>query len=407
MGLNLAQIDRLLNDWKSKVDAASQNLLDLDDLPVYQRVTGTSNPPTSLSGITQQRISAALTAIDSLFDDLQLLTNLLDRAKQLRQQLPSLFISEESLQEIYQLLTGNSIQLPNLHTPLAQRDLLSPTQQLQAISPAELLARMMCAFTIARDTFVAVNTAWSELESKLITNHQALIDLKQLAQKLQVPIPRSLIAAQTNFTNLQIQIDRDPLAVNQRFDRELIPLINNTRHELETLSQQYQQLQPKLIAARQQLAQLQQLERESIAAYTESQAKFSHNSLSLIMPLAPEELTAMAQWLERLMAKFEAGTIAPVDVGLTNWTNKIQTYTTAARAALVANRLPLDTRQELRGRLDALSAKALAKGKVEDAILADLAIRARQVLYTSPTALDLAMNLVESYEQRLNQQLAC
>jgi hypothetical protein len=82
-------------------------------------------------------------------------------------------------------------------------------------------------------------------------------------------------------------------------------------------------------------------------------------------------------------------------------------YTTAARAALAANRLPLDTRQELRGRLDALSAKALAKGKVEDAILADLAIRARQVLYTSPTALDLAMNLVESYEQRLNQQLAC
>jgi predicted nucleic acid-binding Zn-ribbon protein len=406
MGLNLAQIDRLLNDWKSKVDAASQNLLDLYDLPAYRRATGTGNPPTSLSGITQQRISAALTAIDSLFDDLQLLTNLLDRAKQLRQQLPSLFISDRSLQEIHQLLTGNSIQLPHIQIPLAQRDLLSPTQQLQAISPAELLERMMCGFTIARDTFVAVNTAWSELESKLIANHQALIDLKQLAQTLQVPIPLSLIAAQTNFTNLQIQIDRDPLAVNQRFDRDLIPLIHNTRHELETLSQQYQQLQTKFIAARQQLAQLQQLERESIAAYTESQAKFSH-SLSLITPLAPEELTAMAQWLERLVAKFEAGTIAPVHVGLTNWTNKIQMYTTAARAALAANRLPLNTRQELRGRLDALSAKALAKGKVEDAILADLAIRARQVLYTSPTALDVAINLVESYEQRLNQQLAC
>jgi YesN/AraC family two-component response regulator len=187
--------------------------------------------------------------------------------------------------------------LPNIQTPLAQRDLLSPTQQLQAISPAELLERMMCAFTIDRDTFVSVSTAWSELESKLIANHQALIDLNQLAQKLQVPIPRSLIAAQTNFTNLQIQIDRDPLGVNQTFDRDLIPLINNTRHELETLSQQYQQLQTKFIAARHQLAQLQQLERESIAAYTESQAKFSHN-LSLITPLAPEELTAMAQWLE-------------------------------------------------------------------------------------------------------------
>jgi predicted nucleic acid-binding Zn-ribbon protein len=406
MGLNLAQIDRLLNEWKSKIDAVSQNLLDLYDLPAYQRVTGSGNPLSSLTGITQQRIGEALTAIDSLFNDLQLLTNLLDRAKQLRKKIPSLFINDESLQEIYQLLTGNSIQLPNIYIPLAQRDLLSPIQQLQAISPAELLDRMMSDFTIARDAFVAANIAWIELESKLIANHQSLIELQQLAQKLQVPIPPALITAQTNFTNLQHQIDRDPLGVNQTFTQDLTPLINNIRHELATISQQYQQLQTKLVTARQQLAQLQQLERDSIAAYTESQAKFSH-SLSLIAPLPPEELAAMAQWLERLIAKFELGTIAPVHVGLTNWTNKIQAYTTTARFALAANRLPLNTRQELRGRLDALSAKALAKGMAEDPILADLVVQARQVLYTSPTALDLAIDLVKQYEQRLNQQLAC
>jgi predicted nucleic acid-binding Zn-ribbon protein len=406
MGLNLAQIDRLLNEWKSKVDAVSQNLLDLYDLPAYQRVTGSANPLSSLTGITQQRIGEALTAIDSLFNDLQLLTNLLDRAKQLRKKIPSLFINDESLQEIYQLLTGNSIQLPNIYVPLAQRDLLSPIQQLQAISPAELLDRMMSDFTIARDAFVDVNIAWIELESKLIANHQSLIELQQLAQKLLVPIPPALITAQTNFTNLQHQIDRDPLGVNQTFTQDLTPLINNIRHELATISQQYQQLQTKLVTARQQLAQLQQLEQDSIAAYTESQAKFSH-SLSLIAPLPPEELAEMAQWLERLIAKFELGTIAPVHVGLTNWTNKIQAYTTTARFALAANRLPLNTRQELRGRLDALSAKALAKGMAEDPILADLVVQARQVLYTSPTALDLAIDLVKQYEQRLNQQLAC
>jgi hypothetical protein len=402
MGLNLAQIDRVLNDWKSKVDAASQNLLDLYDLPAYQRVTGTGNPPHNLTGITQQRIGAALTAIDSLFDDLQLLTNLLDRAKQLRQQLPSLFVSDERLQEIYDLLTGNSIQLPSIQIPVGNRDLLSPVQQLQAISPAELLDRMTCVFKIARDAFVAVNTAWIELESKLIVNHQSLIDLQQLVQQLQVPIPPTLITAETNFTNLQIQIDRDPLGVNQTFNRDLTSLIDRTRHELETLSQQCQHLQTRFMIARQQLAQLQQLERDSIATYTESQAKFSH-SLPPIAPLPAEELTAMEQWLERLVAKFESGTIAPVSMGLTNWTNKIQAYTTAARSALAANRLPLDTRQELRGRLDALSAKALAKGKAEDPILADLGIQARQVLYTSPIALDLAMDLVKRYEQRLNQ----
>jgi hypothetical protein len=69
--------------------------------------------------------------------------------------------------------------------------------------------------------------------------------------------------------------------------------------------------------------------------------------------------------------------------------------------------LPIDTRQELRGRLDALTAKALAKGKAEEPVLTDLATQAREVLYSSPTDLDLAIDLVRQYERGLNQRLAC
>ncbi len=76
-------------------------------------------------------------------------------------------------------------------------------------------------------------------------------------------------------------------------------------------------------------------------------------------------------------------------------------------SAEVANRLPLDTRQELRGRLDALTAKAIAKGKVKNPLLTDLAARARQVIYSSPTDLSMAIDLVREYEQGLNQQLTC
>ena len=102
------------------------------------------------------------------------------------------------------------------------------------------------------------------------------------------------------------------------------------------------------------------------------------------------------------MTKFGAGTISPVRIGLTNWLDRVQSHTIDAQSRLAANRLPLDTRQELRGRLDALTAKALAKRQVEDPILADLAMQSRQILFTSPTDLDLATELVRSYEQRLN-----
>jgi hypothetical protein len=400
MTANLAQIDRLLTDWRQKVAAANQNLLDLYDLPAYQRVQGTGNPPTNLTGISQQQVSKALTAIDCLFQDLELLTETIERARKLRQELRALFINDDRLQEIYQLMMGDSIRLPFIQTPLAQRDLLSSSSQSQTISPTALLDRMVSAFTIARDIFINVETAWNDLESKLIIACQDLLELQQLAAQLQVNTSPALTLAQTNFSNLQGQIDRDPLGVSQTFTVDLTPLINNTRRELEHLAKQRQTLQTAFVAAHQQLEQLRQLDRESIAAYTESQAKVGHNLPMMSLP--PEELTALAQWLERLEEKFRSGIILPIQVGLTNWTSRIEAYTIAARSTLIANRLPLDTRNELRGRLDALTAKAMGKGRAEDPILADLADKARQVLYSSPTDLDLGKDLLRQYEQRVN-----
>jgi hypothetical protein len=249
MSKTLAQIDRLLTDWQQKAGAANQNLLDLYDLPAYQRLSGMGNPPSNVTGITQQRGSSALTAIDRLFEDLELLNQTIDRSRKLRRELPAFFISDRDLQAIEQLLIGDSIQLSSTQIPLAQRDLLSLDRQTPTISLATLLDGMMANFAIARDTFIAIETAWTELESKLITSHQALIELKQFAQQLQLNLPASLIIAETNFTNLQLQIDRDPLAVNLTFDRDLTTLIDLSRSELATLDLQRQQLQADFVTA--------------------------------------------------------------------------------------------------------------------------------------------------------------
>lgn len=406
MGLTLAQIDRVLSEWQQKADAANQNLLDLYDLPAYQRLNGVGNPPSNVTGTTQQQASTALTEIDRLFEYLELFNHQIDRAKKLRRELPSLFIPDRQLQEIEHLLTGISIELPSIQTPLAERGLISNNQQNRSISLATLLDRMIIAFAIARDTFVSVEKAWTELEAKLITTHQSLIELQQLAQNLQVVAPQSLTTAQANFTNLQLQIERDPLGMNLAFTQDIMPLIDAARHELATLDRQRQHLQSEFAVAPLSLQQLRQLNQDSIAADTESQSKIRH-SLPTISPLPTEEITEMERWLERLTTKFAAGIVAPVGVGLSNWMNKMQAYTTAAEAALRANRLPLDTRQELRGRLDALTAKALAKGKAEDPVLTDVATQARAVLYNSPTDLDLAIDLVRQYERGLNQRLTC
>jgi hypothetical protein len=401
MGLTLAQIDRLLTDWQQKGDAANQNLLDLYDLSAYQRLSGVGNPPSNVTGITQQQAATALTAIERLFEYLELFNQQLDRVRKLRRELPSLFISDSQLQAIEHLLVGESIELPNIQIPLAQRDLLGANQQKRAISLDELMERMTIAFAIARDTFVSVETAWTELESKLIGTHRSLVELQQLANTLHLADPPALVTVQVSFQELQQQIDRDPLAVNLAFGRDLAPLINDVRQELEILAHQRQQLQTDFAIAPQLISQLTQLNRDSIAAAAESQSKIRHD-LPMSAPLPAEELAELERWLARLVAKFESGLIPPVRVGLTNWLAKVRAYTQAAELALVANRLPRDTRLELRGRLDALTAKAVAKGKVEDALLTDLGTQARQVLYASPTDLTLAIDLVRKYDRRVN-----
>jgi hypothetical protein len=406
MGLTLAQIDRLLLEWQQKGDAANQNLLDLYDLSAYQRLSGVGNPPHNVTGITQQQASTALTAIERLFEYLELFNQQLDRARKLRRELPSLFINDSQLEAIENLLVGSSIELPQIQIPLAQRDLLGASQQDRTIALDELMERMTIAFAIARDTFVAVELAWMELESRLIGTHRSLVELQQLANTLQLAAPPTLLTAQANFANLQLEIDRDPLAVNLAFGRDLTPLINDVRQELETLAHQRQQLQTDFATAPQLLAQLTQLNRDSIAAEAESQAKIRHD-LPMSAPLPAEELAELERWLARLVAKFESGLIPPVRVGLTNWLAKVQAYTQAAQLALATNRSPLDTRQELRGRLDALSAKALAKGKVEDPVLTDLHAQARAALSASPTDLTLAIDLVRKYDRCLQQLLTC
>jgi hypothetical protein len=72
--VNLEQIDRLLADWKTKIDLVSQNLIDLHGLPSYQRLAGSSGfPQVELTGVTRARVTPALDAMHTLFQHFDLL----------------------------------------------------------------------------------------------------------------------------------------------------------------------------------------------------------------------------------------------------------------------------------------------------------------------------------------------
>lgn len=400
--MNLERIDQLLGDWRKKIEIVSQNLIELHGLATYQRLTGVSGfPKAQLTGITQARVTPALEAMTELFGHFDLLVTTIDKAFQLRKQISPLWVSEQKINEIKQILTGNSIQLAVIQIPLAQRGLLSAPQAATSIAPIDLLAAMTDAFQVAKDAVIAVDEAWNRLEPSIIAANDEILALQRLAESQGVGSLPELAAAREKMGWLRDRIETDPLGVSDDFDREVQTPIAQVKATLQQLAQQHTKVREGLAIAHSLLQQLIEVRAKAEAAFTESQEKVVDRS-TLKSPLTNEQIDAVTQWLTRLENKYKEGLLNPVSIGLENWNAKVKEYIAAEQAALTANNAPLQLRQELRGRLDALKAKALARGLAEDPILSELAEKAKQLLYTRPTPLDKAAELVTLYEKHLN-----
>lgn len=396
-----SEIDQLLADWKNKIQVVSQNLFDLQELPTYQRLCGSPGfPGVHLTGMTATRIDPALAAMNDLFQYFDLLVQTIEKASRLRQQMPRFLPTEQKIAEIKQILTGASIELPVRQTPLFHRELLTVSQQANAIAPVELLQVMTQAFSVARDAVLAVDAAWANLDVIIQDAEWQVLELQNLAVSLDQGNCIQLVQAREAIASLKTKIEQDPLGVSADIDQQIKPLLAQVRLQLEQAQKQRTQIQEKLAIAQDLLAQLIKLHSQSLAAFTERQEKVLYSTA--YTPLPQEQIDALSQWLTRLQNKLEEGLINPIMLGLDNWSSKAREYIAIEQQAYTNNSALLQTRRELRGRLDALQAKALARGLVEDKILVDLATQAKQLLYTRPTPLEQASILVTQYEKRLN-----
>jgi TolA-binding protein len=400
------EIDQLLADWKNKLAAASQNLLELQELPTYQRLAGVQ-----LTGITAARVTPALAAMNDLFQYFDVLAQTVDKAAKLRQQLPRLLVSAQKIAEIKQLLLGDSILLAVEQIPIAERELLSSTRKVNAIpaggvaiAPADLLTVMTHTFSNARDTVLAVDTAWAKLDTTLAEAEVQINSLEQLAASLGQDSVSELMPVRAAITALKQRSEQDPLGVTTEIEQQIQPLITQVKALLTQLAQQQIQVREQLTTARTALEKLQEIHSQSWVAFTESQEKVMDHSV-VAAPLASAQIDALSQWLEKLETKFAEGLVNPVMIGLNNWLAKAKEYTAITEQVYNSHTHLLQTRRELRGRLDALQAKALAVGLIEDETLTRLATQAKQLLYTRPTPLNQAAQLVTEYEQRLNKRL--
>ena len=398
------QIDQLLADWKTRLDLASQNMLALQGLTTYQRLAGEAGfPKAQLTETTAIQVSAALDAMNQVFQYFDLLLATISRAAALHRQVPRFLGSDQKLQAVEELLIGQSIQLSVIQVPLAQRSLLSAAETTCTVTPDNLLAMMTLTFETARDTILAIDVAWSHLELTLSQVEAEIQALRQQANTLGGNNLTDLRAIQQAIAPLRDRVMTDPLGVKDEFEQQIQPLIERVKDSLNQVLQQHNQIQNGLAIAHTLLQNLTELNQQTHTAYAESLEKVTDHS-GLQPSLSADHLDALCQWLSRLETRFAEGLVSPIQVGLENWTAKVKAAIAIEQCAVTANRRPLETRRELRGRLEALKAKALARGRAEDPILADLSAQAKQILYTRPTDLAKAIELVTQYERHMNNR---
>ena len=405
-GMKLQEIDSALAEWNNRLAAIAKNLLELQADSTYQVLTGSGGgEKLALTGVTAARVEPSLGAMLTIFQHFGLLHEVIDRAGKVRAGLPALFGGEAKAAEIRRLLGARTIRLPALDVPMDQKTLLSGVTRAECFSPEELLAIMSRTFVAARDAVLRVDEAWNEMAAAVEGAEARLARVGAGVEALGVRGAAERTRAEAILEGLRGQVGRDPFGALEEFEVRLEPVLGR----LAGLAVEAEALHQQMREAWVQVEALGTAHREAEEAGAEARRKIvgadrvpGSGSGSGFGPASAEKQEEFRAWLERLERRRGEGLVEAVSVGLRNLRRALDTCMAEERASLAASRGMLDLRAELRGRLEALRAKARAYGVAEDGLVAGAAGAAEALLYARPTDLELAGAAVREYEKRVS-----
>jgi hypothetical protein len=383
--MTIDQIDVLLSQWKSRSESAASSLFELRAMPTYEILTGGHDGKRlRLTGLTERRTAPAVTLLEQAWRDYGVFSNTVQAALALRQQLSRFSLGQQRLYDIEMLLTGPSATV---------------AETGETLTLPQLFDRMNQALTGGRAGILEADAAWKRLDEKM---NSAITFLKSRPSENSAGVSqvRHLVEA------LRPKVISDPLGAAIEFDTQIEPVFREAKGRIEKLETLRRNLPNDLVQTRKLLGDLAQLCDENVALLAECRDKISGYAVAE-QPVPKQRITDLAGTLVQLERRARAGNtnqaaIDPVCMDLESCGLEIRRLIQASEEARARNYAPLELRRELRGRLNALRAKAHARGAAEDSRLVDLAEKATAALYGKPTPIDEASRLVRQYEARLN-----
>lgn len=339
---------------------------------------------TPLEGQSAARWTAASAALTEIWRRHALLEELLAKADKVR--------GSRRSSELDALVNGPSIELGGRDLPLGQR---GPATRC---SPEALLAGLTVGHDEVKAVVVAIGSAWDALRPLVEEARRALAECSALADELKEASHDGLIAAGRELEEVSRAVTSDPLTVSPGRVESVIAALRSVRVDLEAVAALKRGLEGQMLDARVLLDRLREAGDEARAAHELLLVKVTNPGPA---PTANPG-GGLADELDHIAALAGEGQWRAARQHLDSWTARATAELEAARAAVAAHRAPIEARNQLRALLDAYEVKAHRLGVLEHPQVANVFASARECLYTSPTDVAAAAQLVRGYQQAID-----
>jgi len=380
-----AELDQKLGQLHQAAERISANLVELEIDSSRQLLESST-----LRGESAERWSAASAELTELWRRHGLLEELLNRADKLR--------GSRHADELRSLLTGSSIELARSDVRLSERRLLGSLEHTEHCSPDALLQAMSTSFDQVKTVLGRISDVWDGLVPKVDAARRLLQSLQAEAEELGEAGRDGLETMSRKLEVLARGVATDPLSV-------LPGDVDALRRELRVIQDDLKEsaalrrgAEARMLEARALLTALQTTVGEARAVREELLVKISVPQA----PAAPERSEGLEDDLAEIAELVRRGAWRDARHALEAWTAQTEALLDEARRARDASRAPIEARNQLRALLEAYQAKAARLGLVEDQRLEEIFALATDKLYTAPTDLGRAGELLRAYQQALS-----
>ena len=396
MSLSLEDIDARIASLQAEIDTTGSSLAALDGDITLKLLASAK-----LSGRTAAEWNTVSPDIPLLWGYYGALKDTVAELVALRGTRPRL--RTEQLEELSTQLLGDCVAVPADPAQVGSRTLTGAP--LQKTSIARLQSTMATMYRDIASVVDRVCAAWTALP-RLDTLDATLTGLIQTAGGSGIKPPAEIAQARSRIALLRTQVHADPLAADLSGADAVARQVETATEVLRAAVAARGELAGQLTAAARALGDIGTLIDQTRTARAEASQKILGATFGTV------DADALASRLTFLRTNLQSIT----SVGQGDWQEarrllgQLDQQTVALRdevmLALGAVKGPLDTRNELRGRLDAYHAKALAIGLAEDEGLTQVYERARTLLFTAPCDVAGAEAAVREYQQGLSRPRA-